>query len=367
MAMTTSETILQTLKSGDLEELASVSAKPCVSILMRTHRSGPDTQQGPIRLKNLLGEASRKLKSADFDDAILDQVKQGVRESNFWQHQGEGLAIFLTPDKCQMFRLNREVDDIVHVGETFLLLPLIREQGKRDRYFVLSLTWDEAKLFQRRGESLEVIQTDSLPAKFDDLILPRDPEVSLQNRSHQSIGNSGGSSTAMFHGHGQGEGKIEADREHYLSLVGEDVVGAMYNTGLPLVVVATDEVIGHLRAVSDVSVDAKVDASPSQWSEVELRDQAHQAIAPKLESSHDQFKERFGTALAQSKGSNDVADVLDAAKNGRIDAVMIRDGARELNRVNQIVIETLRNGGDVFTERDGDSNDEAEVAAIFRF
>ncbi|WP_442506071.1 hypothetical protein SH528x_004893 [Novipirellula sp. SH528] len=367
MAMTTSETILQTLKPGDLEELASITAKPCVSILMRTHRSGPDTQQGSIRLKNLLNDASKKLKSMDHDDAILDQVKEGVRESNFWQHQGEGLAIFLTPDKCQMFRLNREVDETVHVGETFLLFPLIREQGNRDRYFVLSITWDEAKLFQRRGESLELIETDSLPAKFNDLILPRDPEVSLQNRSHQTLGNTGGSSTAMFHGHGQGEDKVEADREHYLSLVGEEVVGAMYNTGLPLVVVATEEVNGHLQAVSDVSVDAKVNASPSQWKDADLRDHAHKAIAPKLDSQHDQFEERFGTALAQSKGSNDIADVLDAAKNGRIESVMIRDGARELNRVNEIVIETLRNGGDVFSKRFEDSSDAAEVAAIYRF
>ncbi|GAA4453794.1 hypothetical protein [Novipirellula rosea] len=367
MAMTTSETILQTLKPGDLEELASITAKPCVSILMRTHRSGPDTQQGSIRLKNLLNDASKKLKSLDHDDAILDQVKEAVRVSNFWQHQGEGLAIFVTPDECQMFRLNREVDEIVHVGETFLLLPLIREQGNRDRYFVLSLTWDEAKLYQRRGESLELIETDSLPAKFNDLILPRDPEVSLQNRSHQSIGNAGGSSTAMFHGHGQGEDKIEADREHYLSLVGEEVVGAMYNTGLPLVVVATEEVNGHLRAVSDVSVDAKVGASPSQWSEVELRDHAHKAIAPILGAQHDKFEDRFGTAVAQSKGSSDIADVLDAAKNGRIDTVMIRDGARELNRVNQVVIETLRNGGDVFSKLNDGSSEAAEVAAIYRF
>ena len=87
MAATTSETTFDVLKPGDLKDLASAQADPCVSILMRTHRKGRETQQGPIRLKNLLGEAAAKLKAAGHDVNILDRIASKPNEREFWQHQ----------------------------------------------------------------------------------------------------------------------------------------------------------------------------------------------------------------------------------------------------------------------------------------
>ena len=51
MPTTTDETPLDVLKSNSLNEIASVAAEPCVSILMPTHRKGRETQQAAIRLK----------------------------------------------------------------------------------------------------------------------------------------------------------------------------------------------------------------------------------------------------------------------------------------------------------------------------
>ncbi|TWU16206.1 baeRF3 domain-containing protein [Allorhodopirellula heiligendammensis] len=368
MTTESNETTFAALKPGDLKELASVSAAPCVSIMMGTHRSGRETQQGPIRLKNLLKEASEKLRTAGHDESILDGLASKTSESNFWQHQGEGLAIYLTTDDCRMFRLNRRVDEHVCVGKTFFVQPLIRESNAGGEYFVLSLSWDEASLYRATGDSLTPVETAALPAKFEELVLPRDPEESLQNTSHRSVGNTPGTSTAMFHGQGEGESKIEADRNQYLSLIGDEVAAAVYNTGLPLLVVATSEVTGHFEATTKVHVDAKVDGSPSEWSGDELREQAHKAIAPQLKADHDEFGERFGTALANSQGSDNLDDVLQAAKNGRVDSLMVCTRGEYCDQTNQAVVETLRNGGDVLQCRhEAMPGNDTVACAIFRF
>jgi len=368
MTTTPDATTLPTLKAGDLKALASITGDPCVSILMRTHRSGREVQQGPIRLKNLLKEASDKLKAAGYDDSILDVVGSKPNENEFWQHQGEGLAIYLTPGECRMFRLNRTVDEKVCVGDSFFVQPLICESIYGGEYFVLSLSWDEANLFRATGESLSVVETTALPAKFDDLVLPRDPEESLQNTSHRSVGNTPGTSTAMFHGQGKGEDKIEADRDQYLSLVGDEVAGAIYNTGLPLLVVGTSEVTGHFEATTKVHVDAKVNGSPSAWTRDELREHAHKAIAPQLKAEHSEFGERFGTAMANSKASDDLDDVLKAAKAGRVDTLIVCQNDDHCEQTNQAVLETLRNGGDVMRySPESMPSGAAVVAAIFRF
>ncbi len=368
MSATTTDTTLKPLQPGDLKHLAAVTADPCVSILMRTHRTGREVQQGPIRLKNLLKEAGDKLKAAGHDDRILDGVASKSNESDFWQHQGNGLAIYLTPDECRMYRLNRSVDEKVFVGESFFIQPLVQEVNDAGEYFALSLSWDEASLFRGGGESLQLVETGTLPAKFDDLVLPRDPEESLQNTSHRSVGNTAGTSTAMFHGQGEGEDKIEADRDQYLSLVGDDVAAAVYNTGLPLVVVATSEVTGHFEATTKVQVDAQVMGSPAEWSADELREHAAKAVASHLSADRGGFRERFGTSLANDKASHDLDEVLKAAKSGKVDSLMVCMHDQHSEKTNQAVIETLRGGGDVMQCTSGSMpGGDAVVAAIFRF
>ena len=44
-----------------LRTLAETRDQGCVSIYMPTHRVGIDTQQDPIRLRNLLAEAEKRL------------------------------------------------------------------------------------------------------------------------------------------------------------------------------------------------------------------------------------------------------------------------------------------------------------------
>ncbi|MGB7327302.1 MAG: hypothetical protein WBD31_20670 [Rubripirellula sp.] len=367
MSTTTNGQIPSRLKQGELKELAETTTNPCVSILMRTHRSGPETQQGAIRFKNLLSEAKQKLEEAGHDCSILAPVDSLPTNFDFWQHQGEGLAIFLTGQDCRLIKLQRSVDQHVRVGDGFSLLPLLRQHSSDDSCFVLSLTWDEAKLFRSSGGTLELVETEKLPAKYHDLVLPRDPEESLQNTSHRSVGNTAGTSTAMFHGQGEGEDKIEADRDQYLSLVGDQVSKTLYNTGLPLVIVATTEVAGHFEATTGLIADASVEGSPSQWSDDELRERVNTAVADQLGSTVDDYVERFGTALAQSKGSADVEEILDAAKTGRVESVMVCCGATDDDNANTIVCETLRQGGDAFRCEAEHMPQDASVAAIFRY
>ncbi len=368
MTAITNQTSFNALQAGDLNKLAEQSSDPCVSILMPTHRSGREAQQGPIRLKNLLKAAGAKLKDSGYDDSILDPIYSRTNQHNFWQHQGEGLAVFLRQGDCQMYRLNRPVAERVFVGSQFFVLPLIAEQNEQVSYFVLSLSWEDVALYRAEHDTLQVVQTAALPAKFDELVLPRDPEESLQNASHRSVGNTIGTSTAMFHGQGEGEDKIKADRNHYLSIVGEEVATAIYNSGMPLVVVATSEVIGHLKANSKVNVNATVEGSPTAWTLDELRDRAHEAIESQLKPDHSQFAERFGTAMAKSQASHQLEEVVSAARTGRIDGLMVCEHDDHCEKTNQAVIDTLRNGGDVYEcKPDSMPIKNAVVAAVFRF
>ncbi|WP_182868026.1 baeRF3 domain-containing protein [Stieleria mannarensis] len=367
MSTTMNELSPSRLSPGDLKELAETSAHPCVSIVMPTHRSGPETQQNAIRFKNLFSEAKQKLQDAGQDCSILEPIESLSTNFDYWQHQDEGLAIFLTPDRCRIFRVNRTVPASVFVADALLLSPLLPQGNVNERQLVLSLTWDNATLYRFDGESLELVQTEMLPAKYHDLILPRDPEESLQNTSHRSHGNVGATSTAMFHGHGEGEDKIAADRQKYLSIVGEHVAGVVYHSGGPLVLVATTEVAGHFEATTDVRVDGKVEGSSSQWSDDELRDRVRETLSDLRDADEESPTEKFAAAIAQGRGSDDISEITAAAANGRVDSVMICVDDVDATELNSITVDTLRHGGSAFRCDASRVAGKTAVAAIFRY
>jgi hypothetical protein len=49
------------MNRSDLRQLQGVNEYPSLSILLPTHRTAPDNQQDPIRVKNLVAEAKNRL------------------------------------------------------------------------------------------------------------------------------------------------------------------------------------------------------------------------------------------------------------------------------------------------------------------
>ncbi|NLW68619.1 MAG: hypothetical protein GXY28_12565, partial [Bacteriovoracaceae bacterium] len=80
----------------ELELLAGNVDEVCVSIYLPTHRAGMETQQGAIRLKNLLKKAEElrpltSLRPAQMR-ALLEPAQNLITDTLFWQYQDEGLA-----------------------------------------------------------------------------------------------------------------------------------------------------------------------------------------------------------------------------------------------------------------------------------
>jgi hypothetical protein len=92
---------MDVIRRTDLERLALRGAGPSVSLFLPTHRAGPEVQQAPIRLKNLLREATRALQAdgvkAPMVHAVLAPLQRLVNDGLFWQYQSDGLALSSRP------------------------------------------------------------------------------------------------------------------------------------------------------------------------------------------------------------------------------------------------------------------------------
>jgi len=93
---------MNTLSKDELKRLAEEQAGLCVSIFMPAHRVGPETQQDPIRFRNLLRDAEERLiaEGLRVPDArkLLTPAQKLLADGFFWRHLSDGLALFLSPN-----------------------------------------------------------------------------------------------------------------------------------------------------------------------------------------------------------------------------------------------------------------------------
>ena len=97
---------MDVIRRTDLERLALQGRGRCVSVFLPTHRAGPEVQQGPIRLKNLLRQAIQDLQAdgvkAPMIHSILAPLRRLVNDGLFWQYQSDGSSLVLALSQHQI-------------------------------------------------------------------------------------------------------------------------------------------------------------------------------------------------------------------------------------------------------------------------
>jgi hypothetical protein len=172
---------------AELKKLIEEPEGLCVSIFLHTHRAGAQTQQDPIRLKNLLREAEGRLLAkglrASEADELLTPARELLDDSVFWQHQSDGLAIFLSPGVFRYYRLPLNFEDLVVVADLYHLKPLLPLLTGDGQFYVLALSQNEVKLLQGTRHSVSEVELEDAPESLADTLRYDDQEKQLQSHT----------------------------------------------------------------------------------------------------------------------------------------------------------------------------------------
>jgi hypothetical protein len=151
----------------DLKPLMEPQDGWCISLFMPTHRGGPDVQQDPIRLRNLLRDAEDQLLAQELRqpdvDALLAPARRLLDEPGFWHEQSDGLAVFVGASSFHHFSVPLDLSELVIVGEAFYLKPLLPLLTGDGRFYVLALSQNAVRLLQGTRHSVELIDLPGVP------------------------------------------------------------------------------------------------------------------------------------------------------------------------------------------------------------
>ncbi|MEU4656868.1 chemotaxis protein [Streptomyces sp. NPDC023723] len=155
------------LSPATLAELRRPRPYPAVSVLTPTHRREPGNTQDPVRLRNAVAEARKRLEA---DPAVTRERRAEVERQLDRAlaeidpaHAEDGLAIFAAPGEHQVWTLARTVPERVVLSDTFLTRNLVAAHTAERPYWVLSVAADHVTLWNGGTDRVVEERADGFP------------------------------------------------------------------------------------------------------------------------------------------------------------------------------------------------------------
>ena len=146
-----------------LKQLKDISSESCITLILNTHRTKPDSEKDVITLKNLIKEAEERLFADENkqDAKILVEKLKELASDIDHSHNLESLILFVNEDIAQYTRLPIEVVDRVVIDHTFATRDLVRALHLETNYYVLLLSQHKVRLIQAFNDKVvREISTD---------------------------------------------------------------------------------------------------------------------------------------------------------------------------------------------------------------
>jgi hypothetical protein len=379
------------LLPADIEPLLEDRPGPCLSFYVPTSRPGARTEQGAIRLKNLLGRAGAELRARELDETaiegLLGPLEDLLGDSSFWNTQEEGMALFRSPGFTQVFHLSRAFPERCIVGDHFFLKPLLPLVAEDDAFHVLALSQNEVRLLEATRRVVRRLELKDLPHSLIEALGEQKTPQYLTY--HTASAAPAGALPAVYHGRGVGVGSEKDELHRYLLQVEAAIRGLLAGRASPLVLAAAEPLPSIFREISGYSHLAApvILGNPEHLTDEELRDRAWQLLQPTFQEVRRRATERFGELAGTGRASSDVAEIVPAARQGRVEALFLacdkdvwgrldagekvlvhpapEEGDEEL--LDAAALFSLRNGGAVYGLDRGEVPGGGDLAAVFRY
>ncbi|MCJ7747485.1 MAG: hypothetical protein MUP27_07055 [Desulfobacterales bacterium] len=380
---------MNVLTRNNLKLLMEIHQGPCVSIFMPMHRSGAETQQDPIRFKNLLQEAeelliARGLRSPETKE-LLGPAEKLLQDGLFRQHQSDGLGMFLSPEVFRYYLLPFVFKELVIVTDRFHIRPLLPLLSGDGRYYILALSQNKVRLLQGTHYSVNEVALADVPKDLAETL--RDDDSWKDLHMHSGLSRGEGKLSAITHGD-------EVDRKEnirrYFRRIDKGLYELLRNERAPLVLAGVDYLHPIYKEVNSYPhlMDEGIAGNPERLSTGELHEQAWAIVRPYFQKVQQEAVGRYKEFVSSGRTSNRVRKIIPAACHGRIELLFVipdlqqwgtfdpstdeihlhkKEKTGDEDLLEFTAVQTLLNGGTVYVAEPEKMPDTESLAAVFRY
>jgi hypothetical protein len=379
----------------EFQELIRQRRDLSVSIYLPTHRAGTEVQQDRIRLKNLLGRAEEELLERDVSrtdvEVILKPAVDLLQDRIFWNQQSEGLALFLAHDWFRNYRLPETFEEFIVISERFHIKPLIPLISKEVRFFLLSLSLDQVRLYHGDRFHFEEISTEAFPESMQEALRFDDPERELQFHTQTESPVTSAGRSAAFHGHGVSSEEKRKERiEQFLQAVEQGVYKLINDQTAPLILAGVDYLLPIYQEKNKYAhlLEQGILGNPENKSLEELHGDVKKILEPLTQKHKEHLASQYHALRERNEASDSLISVVPAAFQGRVRVLFVakdREVWGNFNAETQKVtivekpdiesedlldlalVLTFLHGGEVYVVPEAKIPGDGVVSAIFRY
>ncbi|MFO7495846.1 MAG: hypothetical protein R6X05_09485 [Desulfobacterales bacterium] len=363
----------------------------CVSLFMPTHRAGRETEQGPIRFRNLLREAEERLlaqgpRAAEVRE-ILKKPNQLLQDKGFWQRQSDGLAVFFSTDGFHVFRLPLAFEELVVISKRFHVKPLLPVLTSDGLFYILALSQNQVRLLEGTRHTVDEVTLEGLLQSLAEAFPEAPADKQLQ--FHTGTPTGAGKRAAMFYGHEISS--VNKDRLlRWFRMIDKNLHSLLSDSRSPLVLAGVDYLFPLYREVNTYPhlMDEGIPGNPEGLRPEELHGPAWALVEPLFRQSREAAAAHFRQLAGTGQTTTDVREALTAAHHGRVDVLFLPVGVQvwghfnpetervdvrespepgDENLLDLAAIQSLIKGGTVYAVAPREVPEQAPLAAIFRY
>ncbi len=382
------------LNRSDIHELIEVTGEWCISLYMPAHPIGWEQQQNTIRLRNLLTRARKDLSEYGLRrpdiEGLLRPAEELLLDRDFWQHQSDGLAIFMSNNFSRTYRLPAKFEELLVITSNFHIKPLLPLLSSDGKFYILAINLNGIKLFLGTKDTISEVELTGTHTNVEEALWMDEPERHLDmHTASNSTGRGGGS--AIFHGQSiRDEDKTNILRFfHYI----DQELSALLNDKSTLMIPAgVDYLLPLYREANtyDNLLQEALIGAPEKLPIKELHKRAWQIIEPIFRERQQQAIQQFEELNGQQSDlvTSDLNKAVKAAKFGQVGTLFVPLGIQkwgwydpENNKVVQdreptpenedlfdfAAIHTILNSGQVYAVQREELPGDGDLAAILRY
>ena len=382
------------LNPAALKSLIAQQGKWCVSLYMPTQRAGQEQQQNPIRLKNLLAEAEASLLANGVRRPEAQKLMLPAEEllwnREFWQHQGDGLAIFLTNDFHKVYRLPIAFEESINTGNSFHIKPLLPSLGRGIRFYVLAVSLKNMRLFEANADTISEIELNFV-TNIEETLRLDDGEPSFNMVTGSARSSEGRVGAGSLHGHGVDDDE-KKDILRFFQSVNQNLNKFLEDKNIPMLLAGVDHLLPIYREASSYQnlLEDGILGNPDRENLKELHEKAWQIVRPIFEESQKKAFEKFEQLRGQKSNlaTSDISAAVRAAMFGQVETIFVPIEMQKWGRYdaqnNNVIFEngpgpenedlfdlaatqTLLNSGQVFAVPSEQMPGGGETAVILRY
>lgn len=379
------------------KELANYTAECCITIYLGTHAAGVEVNEhcDPINFKNQLQEASRRLtesgKTEGFIKPLLEPGFDLVRNDEFWTALSPGFAVFIAPGYFKYIKMPvAPVEELLVMEPSFYVTPLIPIMACKEYFYLLVIGKKCAKLFKADAWGMQIVPVE-LPQSIDEVKRLSDLDATTFRSGSSGSRAPKASQEGQYHGAGGGNPDDKDNLLVYFEAVDDLLWDKVLNKeNASLVLAGVEYEIPIYKSACDYH---------NVWPQALTGSREHQPTGTLYQDARElmkpYFKQRLTKALTQYMNNSakettsaTAAKVIPAAYYAQVSHLFVakgehlwgtfdemenklrfHDSAAEGGEdlIDNAVVKTLSNGGEVFLLDKEQMPEGAQIAAILRF